>query len=129
MVSLTIAMTIFSLAGWTVVDLLVFQQGPFDMFERLREKVGAYDRDGAPLEVMDAYMARNPGEDPANLPEKLAVSEMGELFSCPWCMSIWVALVFTAGMYIAIDLPVLLFAAYWFAMRGMIMLWERVIRG
>lgn len=129
MTDLAIAMLVFSLAGWTVMDLLVFQHGPFGILERLRELAGSHARDKSPLDVMDAFMRRNPHEDPDDLPDRLATSELGELFSCPWCMSIWVALALSVGAVASLGLSWGLLPVIWLALRGLIMLWERIIRG
>ena len=120
---------LLSLAGWTLVDLLIYQRGPFGVLEKLREAAGSYERDKASAEILNEYVARNPREDPALMPEKLAVSELGELFSCPWCMSVWVAFVLVLPVTAAAGLSWPMFPVNWFAVRGGIMLWERIIRG
>lgn len=60
------------LATWRVSAMLTKETGPFHIFERMRELSGIeHDADGGVLIV----------------PNKL----FAELFSCVWCVSIWVA--------------------------------------
>jgi hypothetical protein len=62
------------LATWRITSLLVMEEGPFDMFARLRSFVGVqYDDHSNPY-----------GEN-----------ALSKIFSCVWCMSVWVALVVT----------------------------------
>lgn len=56
---------ILALATWRLSSLLVNEDGPFKVFYRLRTRAGVYKQ----------------GE----------LSQVAELFTCIWCMSIWVA--------------------------------------
>jgi len=64
---------IYGLATWRIASLLVQEDGPWNIFMRLRELTGIkHDDDG------DVFMIPN-GFWP-------------QLFSCIWCCSTWVAL-------------------------------------
>lgn len=54
------------LAGWRVAHLLVYEDGPFDIFLKLRDKIIGT----GPIEGF-----------------------FPKLFSCIWCMSIWTTLI------------------------------------
>ncbi len=54
---------IVGLASWRIANMLVDEDGPFDIFERLRQAAGL-----------------RPGEVNGFLPE---------LLSCIWCTSVW----------------------------------------
>lgn len=64
---------IYGAATWRIASLLVRERGPFDVFVRIREKVGILHDDE---------------KEPVGYPETF----FGELLSCVWCSSIWVAL-------------------------------------
>lgn len=57
-------------AGWRIASLLVNEDGPWDAFHRLRDRVGALQPD-EPGEV-----GRNP---------------LAGVLSCVWCCSVWTA--------------------------------------
>lgn len=61
----TIRMIACGLAGWRVAWLLIYDDGPWAVFARLRARVGV----------------GRPGE----------VTWLAQLFSCPWCLTIWTA--------------------------------------
>lgn len=58
---------LLGLASWRLASLLMRERGPFDVFGRLRTRLGV-DRAGE-------------------------MGEWQELFSCVWCLSIWTALI------------------------------------
>jgi len=60
-----------SLFVWRICSLLVREEGPFSIFDRLRHLVG----------VKQNELSINYGE-----------TFLSKLFSCVWCMSVWVAL-------------------------------------
>lgn len=63
---------ILGVATWRITSLLVREQGPFKIFERIRELSGIkHDVDGNILVIPDNFFA--------------------DLLSCVWCCSIWVA--------------------------------------
>lgn len=53
------------LATWRISSLILYETGPFRIFLRIRTWIGVY----------------KPGE----------VKGLRELFSCMWCLSVWVA--------------------------------------
>lgn len=62
---------ILCLATWRVSVLFSKEEGPFDVFKRLREKTGIqHDDNGEVLMIPHKFFA--------------------ELLSCVWCTSIWV---------------------------------------
>ena len=64
---------LFSLATWRLSSLLVRERGPWDVFVRLRAKVGiSHDELGKPVEIPDNVLAG--------------------ILSCTWCASVWIAL-------------------------------------
>lgn len=86
---------ILGLATWRISYMLVGEQGPYNIFEKLRHKVGVeYLDDGTPY-------IRN---------------TWGELFTCMWCMSIWIgAILFivdalTGGAWVGIPFALSAFA-------------------
>jgi len=58
---------VFALAVSRVVSLLIDEDGPFRVFERVRVRAGVY----------------RTGE----------LSGAAKLLSCPWCLSVWIAAV------------------------------------
>lgn len=60
-----VRVVICGLAGWRLASLLVAEAGPWDVFERLRTRVGV----------------PNFGEVASGL--------IPGMFSCVWCMSVW----------------------------------------
>lgn len=68
---------ILALATWRLASLIVRENGPFDVFTRVRAFVGAEDE----------------GE----------LRGFAELFSCVWCMSVWTAMV----LYLTLRVPIL----------------------
>ena len=63
---------VLGLATWRLTSLFVWETGPFNIFQRIREKVGIlHDETGHPYQYPDTFFA--------------------QLLSCVWCFSIWVA--------------------------------------
>jgi len=80
-------LTILGLAAWNISSLLVREDGPGLIFARLRHKVGVIvSADGV------VY----------------AENWFGELFTCVWCMSRWVALFLFISFYF-FPVPIALF--------------------
>lgn len=73
---------VISLASWRLASLLVQEDGPNDIFAKLRAAV---------------------------MPEG-EVSSLALVFTCVWCMSVWTAMVLTA-VWVIWQLPVLVLAA------------------
>lgn len=61
---------LLALATWRIASLLVNEEGPFRVFEKLREKVGIHKE-----EIRDGFL---PG-----------------VLSCVWCCSMWVGGIWT----------------------------------
>jgi hypothetical protein len=61
------------MAVWRISAMLVYEAGPRHIFERIRTRIGIeHDMDGNPYSHADGFLP--------------------ELFSCVWCMSVWVAI-------------------------------------
>ncbi len=60
-------------AAWRIASLLVRERGPYAVFERLRNQLSNWEinRDG------DTF-------------EKVPANEWAHVFSCVWCLSVWV---------------------------------------
>ena len=69
-------------AGWRLALLLVSEQGPWDVFERLRTRVGIPPQGQA-------------GEIPSN--------PLAGVLSCVWCCSVWTA----GGAYLVAEFVIL----------------------
>lgn len=60
---------ILVLASWRIANLLTAEEGPFEIFPKLRSRLGVkYDK------FSIAY----------------GKSEIGKVFACIWCLSVWV---------------------------------------
>ena len=97
---------IMSLACWRFSSLFVNEHGPFDVFDKIRHFLGVkYNEESKPY----------------------GTSFFSKLFSCVWCLSVWVGL-FLAGVYfISNDL------AFWmslpFALSAVAVIIEETIDG
>lgn len=67
---------LIGLASWRLCSLLMREQGPLDLFVRIRELIGIkhYD-DGSVLSYKNNFLCK--------------------LFECCWCLSVWVGIGFT----------------------------------
>lgn len=82
---------VLSLATWRVSHLVTQEDGPFDIFIIVREKIGRIEHDDDGQVVM--------------IPETF----FGKLLSCVWCLSVWIA----TGFFIAYLIwPMSIFLAY-----------------
>jgi hypothetical protein len=61
-----LSLLLFALSVWRVSSLLLYEDGPGEVFARVRTRAGA----------------DTPGE----------ISGLAQLWSCMWCMSMWVAI-------------------------------------
>lgn len=80
-----------ALACFRLAEMVALDDGPFDLFLRLRIVAGVYDRDAS-------------GRSQTNV---------GRLFACPYCLGVW----FAAGLAVWLDLS-LTFPVTWFALAG-----------
>jgi len=71
---------VLALATWRMSRLLVREEGPWMVFARMRHVAGIH------------YDARS---------QVVAESELARVFNCVWCMSVWVALGWTAAYTLA----------------------------
>lgn len=60
---------LLTFASYRVTQLLVYDDGPFDLILKFRVAVGVYDRN-------EAGETQNP---------------VAKLFSCPYCMGLWIS--------------------------------------
>lgn len=82
---------VLALAVWRLSSLFVYERGPFDVFQRVRERVG--------IQHDDAGMV-------IATPETL----LGGVLGCLWCISVWIGLIVALTAYFW---PVL---AFWLAL-------------
>ena len=87
---------IICLAAWNISSLLVQENGPFDVFKRLRYHAGV---------DMDPHNALYKRYGIGRFHENIA-----ELFMCVWCMSRWVAAILVA-LYMLFPTVVLILCA------------------
>lgn len=72
-----------SLSTWRLSSLLVAESGPFDIFDHIRARAGvAYDSNNLRLPYHQQ-------------------STLAQLFTCVWCMSVWVGLALSAAYRLA----------------------------
>lgn len=64
----TITLFILILATWRISSLLVYEDGPFEIFERLRQRAGV---------VYNAHSQRE------------GTNELARALTCLWCVSVW----------------------------------------
>lgn len=78
-----ITFLILSLSTWRLSSLLVDESGPFDIFDHVRARAGvAYDSNNRQLPYYQQ-------------------STLAQLFTCVWCMSVWVGLALSAAYRLA----------------------------
>jgi hypothetical protein len=70
----TVDLTVAAVATWRITHLLLYENGPFRAFRKLRERFGVVYADADSSEV---------------------VSFQYEITTCAWCLSVWVATVVT----------------------------------
>jgi hypothetical protein len=70
---------IVGLAGWRVASLLSKEDGPYGVFEKLRQIVG--------IRKMVQY------------------TELAKLWGCVWCMSVWTTAAFFGLWYVSPVIP------------------------
>lgn len=73
---------VLCLGVWRISSLLVNEGGPWDIFRKVRSAIGfEHDPPGIPTVAPDGFW--------------------GELFSCVWCISMWVGGVLTLSYFLA----------------------------
>jgi len=87
---------VLSLATWRIASLLVNEAGPWDVFLKLRERLG-FTHDNSKNKVI--------------LPDGF----VGELFSCIWCCSLWAGILWTGLYFLSPDLTLILAAPFAFS--------------
>lgn len=96
---------LLTLATWRLSSLLVSEDGPFDIFQRLRDALKVY-----PVKVNDEITCK--AERPA----------FG-MFCCVWCMSVWCSAILLVLYQFA---PVVI---WWLAISALvIVLQERIFK-
>lgn len=71
---------ILALAVWRISSLLISEPGPWHIFERLRHAVGVRYHP-------ETY-------------ERIASNTLSEMFTCIWCMSVWIGILLTVAYYL-----------------------------
>ena len=95
-----IYLLIGSFACYRITQLIVMDDGPFDIIQKLRIRLGVYDY----------------GENGSS------TKALGRLFGCPYCIGVWVALILTLTLF-----PIgWLTIAYWFGIAGAQSLLENI---
>lgn len=70
---------VLALATWRISYMLVVEDGPYDILDKIRRKLGVeYASDGTPY----------------------SENTWGNLFTCVWCISVWVGTLFFVIDYI-----------------------------
>jgi hypothetical protein len=108
-----LSFTIVSLAVWRLSALFSYEDGPFDIFRRLREFIGI------------EHTARYPDGEEIMIPVKNFF--LTELVHCVWCLSVWFAIIIVIlyqlwpGETLLICMP--------FAISAAAIIIERIVRG
>jgi hypothetical protein len=82
--------------AYALARLISLERGPYAIFERLRDLVGIVEFSEANAEQLNAYIAR---EGDVGFPDTFALTELGKLIMCPYCMATWCALIGSAMQY------------------------------
>lgn len=77
-----------SLLTWRISSLLVRERGPYAVLERLREAAGVHIETDFQTDANGALI---------KIEQQKADTELGQLFLCLWCCSLWVGLVVAKG--------------------------------
>lgn len=97
---------ILALAAWRVTSLLVEEDGPFYILERLRFKLGMrYDENS----------------------RRVATNEIARGFECVWCLSVWVGGLMAVLYWIAPRAALML--AFPFALSAAAIMVEEFVNG
>lgn len=99
-----VRLLVYGLATYRVTHLLCYERGPFDVFDWLRAKAGIQ-------EVATYWIGQQ-----KMTTERVAIGFWAELLNCPLCLSVWLAAMATAALFlncVACDV-----AATWLALAG-----------
>lgn len=100
---------IMALATWRISAMLSYEDGPRDVFRKLRETMGIEHQDDIPYQIVvvnDTFLA--------------------SLFSCLWCVSVWIGAIIYVGHILWPDIVYLLMP---FALSAVAIVIEKVARG
>lgn len=101
---------LLSLATWSVANIVVNEDGPYEVFPKVRHVVGVrYDEHSNP--VM-----------PANPHRRFLAS----ILTCTYCLGVWVAIFFTL-LYLLTPIFAI-YLALPFAISAIATVWTRVVR-
>lgn len=105
-ISFAVKFIVCALAVYRAAELIAFDDGPREIFLKLRVRAGAYDRDATGR----------------------VVSGWGRLLECPYCVGMWLALAGALALLPFAELrfdsvphsalSIVYFALYWFALAG-----------
>lgn len=102
--------------------MLVWEDGPFFVFRRLRRRLRANEFGG---DTLDAELITQEELDEAMRGIGKPRSLLGELLSCVWCTSVWVA---AAWVITTLVWPPFIYAGAVFAVSAIAILVESLIR-
>lgn len=86
---------VFSFAVWRLSNLLVNEEGPFSMFLRLRLMIGIhYIHSGSGDKLSRVEVLEEMQANDLVFCQTYFSNEFAKLFSCVWCLSVWVGLLF-----------------------------------
>lgn len=88
------AFLIATLACWRVVMLFMYEDGPFDVFIKLRSFIGIREWEELTTQEKVEYVNTYAEEPMLVYPNTF----FGKLFECVWCFSIWVATIIALYM-------------------------------
>jgi hypothetical protein len=77
---------VLGLACWRLTSLLYQEKGPFSVFQKLRERMGITHIDDKPCIYPDKFLC--------------------QLFSCVWCLSVWISGLLTVGYIFLPDVTI-----------------------
>lgn len=90
-----LTLLILLLATYEVTDWLVYQDGPYKIFEKIRNYFGLYD-----------YGVDNSKSHILSFLNSKDYNLIGNILECPYCTKVWVALLLT--IIVSININILL---------------------
>ena len=95
-----------TLATWRLTSLFVQEEGPFELFEHIRQFVGVKEfNELDQLEQDRVYGCLMPFEVP---PEIVANNVIAKALTCTWCFSMWISALITLIRYRCVNLNIIL---------------------